>query len=284
MLAGGYSRTRFNRQPAPGSHTTTDSRQVRDWLGDRHHPPPGARSRRNLLPLASGPGPARSGLGRIDARRQLERELHDAAQNEIDARIIKLTRAEQDSGTPRAIADHARSILDSVRQVACGIYRPMFADSGLVEALRAQAERASVHMSLAGTAPRSIQPAETALFFSCLEAIQNVANHAGRTAHASLGPHHEHGVLAVRVEDEGRGFDSEHTPDGACGPEDYSRAQPSARRHRHAHLRPWARHRLDDFTAAAAQDSRKPQATAIPVRNPNPDNGNLTTLRDARRQ
>ena len=168
-----------------------------------------------MLPLASGSGPARSGLGCIDARRQLESDLHDGAQNQIDAPIFKLTRAEQDPGAPPALADHARSILDSVRQVACGIYRPMFADSGVVEALRAQAVRASVHMSLAGAAPRSIQPAETVLHFSCLEAIQNVANHAGRSAHASLGLHHEHGVLAVRVEDEGRGFDSEDTPDGA---------------------------------------------------------------------
>jgi signal transduction histidine kinase len=169
-----------------------------------------------LLSPASRPGPARSGLGGIDARRQLERDLHDGGQNEIVALIIKLTVAEQDPGTPPALAAHARSILDSVRQVACGIYPPMFADSGVLEALRAQAVRASVHMSLAGTPLRSIQAAETALYFSCLEAIQNVANHAGRTAHASLGLHHQHGVLAVRVEDDGRGFDSEDTP-RRCG-------------------------------------------------------------------
>jgi anti-sigma regulatory factor (Ser/Thr protein kinase) len=166
--------------------------------------------------------------GARPARRRAERDRRP---------IIKLTRAEQDPGTPPAIANHARSILDSVRQVARGIYPPMFADSGVVEALRAQAVRASVHMSLAGTPLRSIQAAETALYFSCLEAIQNVANHAGRTAPASLGLHHEHGVLAVRGEDEGRGFDSEDTP-RRCGPEEYSRAYPSARRHRHAHLRP----------------------------------------------
>jgi signal transduction histidine kinase len=97
-----------------------------------------------LLPLASGPGPARSGLGGIDARRQLERDLHDGGQNEVVALIIKLTVAEQDPGTPPALAAHARSILDSVRQVARGIYPPMFADSGVVAALRAQAVRASV--------------------------------------------------------------------------------------------------------------------------------------------
>ena len=90
----------------------------------------------------------------------------------------------------------------------------MLADFGVVEALRAQAVRASVLVNLAGAAPRSIQPAETALYYSCLEAIQNVATHAGRAAHAGLGLHHEHGVLTVRVEDEGPGFDSEDTPGG----------------------------------------------------------------------
>ena len=135
MLAGGRSRTRFNGQLAPGSHTTTvDFHQVRDWLGDRQHLPSGPSSIRDLPPLASGSGPARSALGGIDARRQLQRDLHDGAQNEIVALIIKLNLAELDPGTPPALADHARSILDSVRQVACGICRPMFAGSGVVEA------------------------------------------------------------------------------------------------------------------------------------------------------
>ena len=143
-------------------------------------------------------------------------------QNEIVALIIKLTRAEQDPDTPPALAGtlcalgvHAQSILDWVRRVACGIYPLVLADSGVVEALRAQAVRASVLVNLAGAAPRSIQPAETALYYSCLEAIQNVATHAGRAAHAGLGLHHEHGVPTVRVDDDGPGFDSEDTPGGA---------------------------------------------------------------------
>jgi signal transduction histidine kinase len=70
-------------------------------------------------------------------------------------------------------------------------------------------------VSFAGTAPRSTEEAEAAVYFSCLEAIQNVAKHAGRTAHARLGLHHEHGTLAVRLEDDGRGFDPARTPDGA---------------------------------------------------------------------
>lgn len=165
-------------------------------------------------------------------------------QNEIVALIIKLTRAEQDPDTPPALVGtlcalgaHAQSILDWVRRVARGIYPLVLADFGVVEALRAQAVRASVLVNLAGAAPRSIQPAETALYYSCLEAIHNVATHAGRAAHAGLGLHHEHGVPTVRVEDDGPGFDSEDTP-RRCGPEEYSRAHPSARRHRQAHLRP----------------------------------------------
>ena len=160
-LADGYSRARFNGQLAPGSHTTTvDSHRVPNWFGDRHYLPSGEISIDNFLPLASGPGAARPALGGVDARRQLERDLHDGVQNEIVALIIKLTLAEQDpdsppgrAGTLSALGAHAQAILDSVRQIACGIYPPVLADCGVAQALRAQAVRASVHMSLAGIAP-----------------------------------------------------------------------------------------------------------------------------------
>ena len=121
-------------------------------------------------------------------------------------------------------------------QVACGIYRPIFADFGVVEALRAQAVRASVLVSLAGAAPRSIQPAEIALYFSCLEAIQNVATHAGRAAHAGLGCTTNTAYSPCASRTKAVALTPRHPR--RCGPEEYSRAHPSARRHRHAHLAP----------------------------------------------
>ena len=68
-------------------------------------------------------------------------------------------------------------------------------------------------MRLEGTAPRSTDEAEAAVYFSCPEAIQNVAKHAGRAAHATLRLHHDRGMLAVCIQDDGRGFDTAHAED-----------------------------------------------------------------------
>ena len=69
-------------------------------------------------------------------------------------------------------------------------------------------------MSIAGTAPRSTDEAEAAVYLCCSEAIQNVAKHAGPSAQVKLGLQHNHGMLVVRIEDDGRGFDPAQTPDG----------------------------------------------------------------------
>ncbi|MGZ4345405.1 MAG: sensor histidine kinase [Solirubrobacteraceae bacterium] len=157
-----------------------------------------------------------------DERRRLERDLHDGVQNEIVALMLKLSLAEHDPETPPSLAamlsalgTRAEAVLDSVRQIARGTYPPQLADFGVVEALRAQTERASMDVSLEGTAPRSSDEAEAGVYFSCLEAIQNVAKHAGRTTQVTLRLHHDHETLAVAIEDDGHGFDPAHTPDGA---------------------------------------------------------------------
>jgi len=102
-----------------------------------------------------------------------------------------------------------------VRQIARGISSLLLAGFGVVEALRAQATPASIDVSLKGTAPRSRDNAEAGVYFSCPEAIQNVARHAGRNAQLMLRLHHDHGTLAVRLKNDGHGFDPAHTPDGA---------------------------------------------------------------------
>jgi hypothetical protein len=61
-----------------------------------------------------------------------------------------------------------------------------------------------VAVSLVGTSPRSSDEAEEAVY---LEALQNVAEHAGREARATLRVRHRDGRLAVRIEDDGGGFD-----------------------------------------------------------------------------
>ena len=122
-----------------------------------------------------------------DDRRRLERDLHDGVQNELVALIVKLALAQEVPETPPALVEtlagleaRAQAALDSVRNIARGIYPPLLADFGLAKALRAQAARAAVDVSLEGTAPRSTEAAEEAVYFACSEAIQNAAKYAGR--------------------------------------------------------------------------------------------------------
>ena len=125
--------------------------------------------------------------------------------------MLRLKLAEQDRGTPAGLAatfvaleDHAAAALASLREIACGIYPLPLVKPGLAEALRAQAARAPIKVTVAVTTP-----------LCCSEAIQNVAKHAGPSAQVKLGLHHDHGVLAVRIEDDGRGFDATQTLQGA---------------------------------------------------------------------
>jgi signal transduction histidine kinase len=164
---------------------------------------------------------ARAFLAGEDERRRLERDLHDGVQNELVALIVKLTVAEQDPSTPPALARtlselvaRAEAALGSVREIAHGIYPSPLAAFGVLAALRAQAMRASLDVSLEGSAPRGTEEAEVAVYFSCLEAIQNVAKHAGPQARVTVRCQHDDGTLAVCIADDGDGFDPAHAREG----------------------------------------------------------------------
>ena len=157
-----------------------------------------------------------------DERQRLERDLHDGVQNELIGLIIKLALAQEDAKTPPALVEmlagleaRAQAALDSVRNIARGIRPSLLADFGLAEALRAQAARAPVDVRLVGTAPRSTEAAEDAVYFACSEAIQNAAKYAGGGARVTVQLRHDEGSLAVRVADDGRGFDPARTSTGA---------------------------------------------------------------------
>ena len=124
-------------------------------------------------------------------RRRLERDLHDGVQNGLVGLIVRLALAGEDPEIPPALREtlagleaRAQAALDSVRNVVRGIYPPLLADFGIAKALREQAARATVDVSLAGTAPRSTDHAEAAAYFACSEAIQR----RSRTPQNTLAP------------------------------------------------------------------------------------------------
>jgi signal transduction histidine kinase len=86
-----------------------------------------------------------------EARRRLERNIHDGAQQDLVALSIKLGLAEvtlaEDTAETRQILQQLRTdaagALENIRDLARGIYPPLLADLGLVAALSAQAGKFS---------------------------------------------------------------------------------------------------------------------------------------------
>ena len=139
----------------------------------------------------------------------MARNLHDGVQNELVSLILGLSLAEDDPNTPPELAANlsalrarAQSSLKAIREIAHGIRSPLLAAAGVVEALRAQAQVAPITVNVVGAAPRSNDNAEEAVYFACLEALQNLAKHASVT----LRLRYRDGILAVRIEDDGGGF------------------------------------------------------------------------------
>lgn len=97
--------------------------------------------------------------------------------------------------------------LDNLRDLARGIYPPILAERGVVPALRAQANRSGLKMTVSSRGVGRFDPAgEAAVYFCCLEAVQNAAKHgASRT---SIRLQQVAGELAFSVTDDGPGFDT----------------------------------------------------------------------------
>jgi signal transduction histidine kinase len=151
-----------------------------------------------------------------DARaKKLERDIHDGAQQQLVALAVKLGLVERLVGADpeRAVSmlaeakAEANDALDDLRDLARGIYPPLLADKGLAAALEGQARKSpipvEIHPDGIGRYPQEM---EAAVYFSCLEALQNVAKYSGATK-ATVRLAQADGGLTFEVSDDGRGFD-----------------------------------------------------------------------------
>jgi signal transduction histidine kinase len=155
-------------------------------------------------------------------RRKLERNIHDGAQQQLVALSVKIRLARQlgikDPGKASELLEQTEAevsqALEDIRDLARGIYPPLLADQGLVAALSAQARRSPVPVQVeADGIGRYPRDAEAAVYFCCLEALQNVAKYAG-AASATVRLRSTDEGLAFEVSDDGAGFDMTKTSYG----------------------------------------------------------------------
>jgi signal transduction histidine kinase len=150
-----------------------------------------------------------------DERRKIERNLHDGAQQQLVALAVQLklvrTLVERDPAKAGALLDTlqgaATDALEDLRDLARGIYPPLLADKGLATALEAQARKAVVPVTVeADGVGRFPADVESAVYFSCLEALQNIGKYAEANA-ATIRLSDGSGELRFEIRDDGRGFD-----------------------------------------------------------------------------
>jgi signal transduction histidine kinase len=154
--------------------------------------------------------------------RKLERDIHDGAQQQLVALQVKLrlTDAVIDRDPVKAhqlldeLQRESNDALEDLRDLARGIYPPLLADKGLVTALESQARKAIVPVTVEATGVgRFPADVESAVYFSCLEALQNIGKYAEATA-ATIRLSNGAGELRFEIRDDGRGFDSTATSYG----------------------------------------------------------------------
>ncbi len=149
-------------------------------------------------------------------RRKIERNLHDGAQQHLVALAVKLRLiqriADADPAQAMTMIEEARAdvlaTVDEVRALAHGIYPPLLMDRGLPEALQAAAGRSPLPATVdAADVGRYAQEVEAAVYFCCLEALQNAGKHAGDDATIAISVAAGDDELRFEVVDTGAGFE-----------------------------------------------------------------------------
>ena len=150
-----------------------------------------------------------------EERRRLERNLHDGAQQYLVAIKVKLGLAqmlaakspEKAKVTIAQLKGDADEALETLRDLARGIYPPLLADKGLVVALESQARKAIVPVKVESQGvERYAQDVESTVYFCVLEALQNVQKYA-RATDVIVTLTGNDDELRFHVTDDGAGFD-----------------------------------------------------------------------------
>lgn len=161
-----------------------------------------------------------------EERRRLERNLHDGAQQHLVALKVHLTLAEDLADELGSEGEELLDVLtqlkvqvgdalEELRDLARGIYPPLLAAEGLGVALASHARKVKVPVEVTATGVGRYTPdVEAAIYFCCLEALQNISKYA-EAAHVTLVLEEIEDDLSFEIVDDGHGFDVESVRKGA---------------------------------------------------------------------
>ncbi len=147
-------------------------------------------------------------------RRRIERDLHDSLQQEllaVDMRVQLARNLTQDVALRdrlTGISEDLALARQNMRDIARGLQPANVLARGLTPPLAAAAQRAPIPVIFrshgVGRYPADV---EAAIYFCCLEALQNAEKHGGQDTHASIDIIGSDDALSFTVRDGGRGFD-----------------------------------------------------------------------------
>ena len=158
---------------------------------------------------------ARIVAARDTERRKIERDLHDGVQQELVAVRMQLELASESAGGDGSIRDELHEIGGSVehamhelRGIAHGLSPPVLIKRGVRAALKQALHRSAVPVAFSATEiTRYPAEVESAVYYCCLEAIQNATKHGGPDVKVSVTLLDDGDELRFEVTDDGTGFD-----------------------------------------------------------------------------
>jgi signal transduction histidine kinase len=147
-----------------------------------------------------------------EARKRLERNLHDGAQQRLVSLSLALRLAQarlrdQPDEADRLLAGASAELgqaLEELRELARGIHPAVLSERGLAAALEAVAARAGLPIDVSVPSERLPAPVEAAAYYVISESLTNVAKYAQASA-VEIRVTRQNGRAVVEVADDGRG-------------------------------------------------------------------------------
>jgi signal transduction histidine kinase len=148
-----------------------------------------------------------------DARRRIERDLHDGTQQRLVALglTLRLAQSTVPAELPELqtqigrVTDELTAATEELRELARGIHPAILSEGGLGPALRTLARRAAIPVELdIRTDTRPADPIEVAAYYLVSEALTNTTKHA-RASYAHVAVEERDGLLHLSIRDDGAG-------------------------------------------------------------------------------